>query len=228
MKCIKKVFGIVLAVALVLCLSVTALAADVPTLSVKASSTAVETGNNVKITLSTDVAVENIFAFQMDLYYDDELFELIGTETDGYDYSNNTDSNEDRYIRIMKMDLSGEHILDGDFITFEFKTLKDGSYNFEISGVKFTDSSSTAIAVNEPEAVTVTVSYEPVMYNGTVTTEPSTEAETGASTPLSENTNVIDMGDNNIVRLSLILTTLVLIFVLVVIYGIMKLKNKKN
>ena len=171
MKGFKKVFGFVLAIVLVLSLGVTALADDTPALLIKTDKSDIVTGENVKVTLAVDAAVENIFAFQMDLYYDAQLLSFVSAETEGYDYSDNTDANGDKYIRIMQLDLTGEHTLEGEFITFTFTGNADGECSFDLSGVKFTGVSA-AIRVAEPEAVTVKIAHEHQWDDGEVTAEP--------------------------------------------------------
>ena len=138
MKIFRKSMCLLLAVIMVLGLAVTASAeATTETLSVTASKTNPTVGEEFSIYLNSSGDIDKIGAFQMDLYYDQDLFEYVGAETK-YEANHNTNKTTGaKYIRLTTLDLTISTVLPkGQFCELKFKVLKAGSYHFELTTCK--------------------------------------------------------------------------------------------
>ena len=138
MKIFRKSMCLLLAVIMVLGLAITASAeATTETLSVTASKTNPAVGEEFSIYLNSTGDIDKIGAFQMDLYYDQDLFEYVGAET-AYTPNHNTNKTTGaRYIRLTTIDFSISTVLPkGQFCELKFKVLKAGDYHFELTTCK--------------------------------------------------------------------------------------------
>ena len=137
MKIFKKSMSLLLAVIMVFGLAVTASAETSATLSVTASKTDLTVGEEFSVYLNASDDILGIFTFQMDLFYDQDLFEYVGADTT-FTPNHNTDKTTGaRYIRLTTLDMSsGAVISKGQFCELKFKVLKAGSYSFQLTNVR--------------------------------------------------------------------------------------------
>jgi len=165
MKIFKKSMSLLLAVVMVFGLAVTAFAeATTATLSVTASKTNPTVGEEFSVYLNSSDDIGSIGAFQMDLYYDQDLFEYVGAETA---FTPNHNTNKDtgaRFIRLTWLDLTSQTVIPkGQFCELKFKVLKAGSYHFELTTCKISDYQGGAImnVATAPGSVDVTAVEAP-------------------------------------------------------------------
>lgn len=122
----RKVISLLMAVVLVFGLAAPALAA---TIDQSASAETVTAGDQIVITVTLDETLENLIAFDYELYYDSTLFEPV-SQTAG-DISNiaaATDKNGNTYFSINKANLSGDGVFSvaaGTLATLTFQALED-------------------------------------------------------------------------------------------------------
>jgi len=137
MKIFKKSMSLLLAVIMVFGLAVTASAETSATLSVAASKTNPTVGEEFSVYLSASDDITGIFMSQMDLYYDQDLFEYVGANS-SHTANHNTDKDTgERYIRLTTMDLNNSAVIaKGQFCELKFKVLKAGSYSFQLTNVR--------------------------------------------------------------------------------------------
>lgn len=163
MKRLINLICLLVALSLTWGVVITAEAAEAPKLTVTAAKSVVCVGDSVRVTVGVDRAVSGIFAFQMDLEYDHSLFVFAGAKMEGsrtYDFSDNKGSKGETCIRIMVLDRKGTHVLEGNFITLEFKALKTGSGTFGLTNVVFAKGNGDAITVTLKPGVRVRAEAE--------------------------------------------------------------------
>ena len=140
MKLFKKSMSLLLTVLLVFSLAVTAFAEETTaTLSLTASKTNLTVGDEFSVYLNASDTIGSIGSFQMDVYYDQNMFEYLGAET-AYTPNHNTDDNGERYIRLTTINFEGKaEIPQGQFTELKFKVLKTGNYHFALTTVVIVD-----------------------------------------------------------------------------------------
>ena len=164
MKLFKKSMSLLLTVLLVFSLAVTAFAEETTaTLSLTASKTNLTVGDEFSVYLNASDTIGSIGSFQMDVYYDQNMFEYLGAET-AYTPNHNTDDNGDRYIRLTTIDFGGKaEIPQGQFTELKFRVLKTGDYHFALTTVVIVDVTGGSImtVATAPGAVDVTAAEAP-------------------------------------------------------------------
>ncbi len=164
MKLFKKSMSLLLTVLLVFSLAVTAFAEETTaTLSLTASKTNLTVGDEFSVYLNASDTIGSIGSFQMDVYYDQNMFEYLGAET-AYTPNHNTDDNGDRYIRLTTINFDGKaEIPQGQFAELKFKVLKTGNYHFALTTVVIVDVTGGSImtVATAPGAVDVTAAEAP-------------------------------------------------------------------
>lgn len=164
MKLFKKSMSLLLTVLLVFSLAVTAFAEETTaTLSLTASKTNLTVGDEFSVYLNASDTIGSIGSFQMDVYYDQNMFEYLGAET-AYTHNHNTDDNGDRYIRLTTINFEGKaEIPQGQFAELKFKVLKTGNYHFALTTVVIVDVTGGSImtVATAPGAVDVTAAEAP-------------------------------------------------------------------
>ena len=164
MKLFKKSMSLLLTVLLVFSLAVTAFAEETTaTLSLTASKTDLTVGDEFSVYLNASDTIGSIGSFQMDVYYDQNMFEYLGAET-AYTPNHNTDDNGDRYIRLTTIDFGGKaEIPQGQFAALKFRVLKTGDYHFALTTVVIVDVTGGSImtVATAPGAVDVTAAEAP-------------------------------------------------------------------
>lgn len=164
MKLFKKSMSLLLTVLLVFSLAVTAFAEETTaTLSLTASKTNLTVGDEFSVYLNASDTIGSIGSFQMDVYYDQNMFEYLGAET-AYTPNHNTDDNGGRYIRLTTIDFGGKaEIPQGQFAELKFKVLKTGDYHFALTTVVIVDVTGGSImtVATAPGAVDVTAAEAP-------------------------------------------------------------------
>lgn len=164
MKLFKKSMSLLLTVLLVFSLAVTAFAEETTaTLSLTASKTKLTVGDEFSVYLNASDTIGSIGSFQMDVYYDQNMFEYLGAET-AYTPNHNTDDNGDRYIRLTTINFDGKaEIPQGQFAELKFKVLKTGNYHFALTTVVIVDVTGGSImtVATAPGAVDVTAAEAP-------------------------------------------------------------------
>lgn len=164
MKLFKKSMSLLLTVLLVFSLAVTAFAEETTaTLSLTASKTNLTVGDEFSVYLNASDTIGSIGSFQMDVYYDQNMFEYLGAET-AYTPNHNTDDNGERYIRLTTINFEGKaEIPQGQFTELKFKVLKTGNYHFALTTVVIVDVTGGSImtVATAPGAVDVTAAEAP-------------------------------------------------------------------
>ena len=164
MKLFKKSMSLLLTVLLVFSLAVTAFAEETTaTLSLTASKPNLTVGDEFSVYLNASDTIGSIGSFQMDVYYDQNMFEYLGAET-AYTPNHNTDDNGDRYIRLTTINFDGKaEIPQGQFAELKFKVLKTGNYHFALTTVVIVDVTGGSImtVATAPGAVDVTAAEAP-------------------------------------------------------------------
>lgn len=164
MKLFKKSMSLLLTVLLVFSLAVTAFAEETTaTLSLTASKTDLTVGDEFSVYLNASDTIGSIGSFQMDVYYDQNMFEYLGAET-AYTPNHNTDDNGDRYIRLTTINFEGKaEIPQGQFAELKFRVLKTGNYHFALTTVVIVDVTGGSImtVATAPGAVDVTAAEAP-------------------------------------------------------------------
>ena len=147
MKIFKRSMSLLLAVVMVFGLAVTAFAEETTaTLSVTASKTDLVVGDAFSVYLNSSDDISAIGAFQMDLYYDQDMFEYVGAETAFTPNHNTNKTTGARFIRLTTLDLTSQTVIHkGQFCELKFKVLKAGTYHFALTTCKISDSKGGAI-----------------------------------------------------------------------------------
>ena len=107
MKIFKKSMCLLLAVVMVLGMAITASAVETTeTMSVTASKANPAVGEEFSIYLNASGNIAECGCFQMDLYYDQDLFEYVGANTAFTPNHNTNKTTGARYIRLTWLDLT--------------------------------------------------------------------------------------------------------------------------
>ena len=134
MKIFKKSMSLLLTVLLVFSLAVTAFAEETTaTLGVTASKTDLTVGDEFSVYLNASDDITGIFTFQMDLYYNTEMFKVVSIDTK-FESKNKA---EKGFIRFGVLDTSSNTVISkGKFGEVKFKVLKTGDYHFQLTTCK--------------------------------------------------------------------------------------------
>lgn len=148
----KRLCALILA--LMLLLSVTALASVTPSVD----KTTVSAGDTVKVAVNLDAPIENVYGFDYRVYFNDELFDYVNAESvagdaiSGVQVSPNAlTDNGSKYVKIQYYDTegTGKTVNAGTLYTIAFKAKtdisEDSSAGFELKKKYALDSSSTPI-----------------------------------------------------------------------------------
>jgi len=164
MKIFKKSMSLLLTVLLVFSLAVTAFAEETTaTLGVTASKTDLTVGDEFSVYLNASDDITGIFTFQMDLYYDTEMFKVVSIDTK-FESKNKA---EKGFIRFGVLDTSSNTVISkGKFGEVKFKVLKTGDYHFQlttckIGGIKDGKSDVIMDVATAPGVVDVTAAEAP-------------------------------------------------------------------
>ena len=141
MKIFKKSMCLLLAVVMVLGMAITASAVETTeTMSVTASKANPAVGEEFSIYLNASGDIAECGCFQMDLYYDQDLFEYVGANTAFTPNHNTNKTTGARYIRLTWLDLTSQTVIPkGQFCELKFKVLKAGEYHFQLTNIVNTD-----------------------------------------------------------------------------------------
>ena len=137
MKIFKKSMCLLLAVVMVLGMAITASAVETTeTMSVTASKANPAVGEEFSIYLNASGNIAECGCFQMDLYYDQDLFEYVGANTAFTPNHNTNKTTGARYIRLTWLDLTSQTVIPkGQFCELKFKVLKAGEYHFQLTNI---------------------------------------------------------------------------------------------
>jgi len=185
MKIFRKSMCLLLAVVMVLGLAITASAeATTETLSVTASKANPTVGEEFSIYLNASGDIGSIGAFQMDLYYDQNLFEYVGANTAFTPNHNTNKTTGARYIRLTWLDLTSQTVISkGQFCELKFKVLKAGDYHFELTTCKISGAGGDRIMdiATAPGSVDVTAVDAPVFEGWAVSASEDKTVTVGES-----------------------------------------------
>ena len=147
MKIFKKSMCLLLAVVMVLGMAITASAVETTeTMSVTASKANPAVGEEFSIYLNASGNIAECGCFQMDLYYDQDLFEYVGANTAFTPNHNTNKTTGARYIRLTWLDLTSQTVIPkGQFCELKFKVLKAGEYHFQLTNIVISDYKGDAI-----------------------------------------------------------------------------------
>lgn len=169
MNIFKKTASMLIALLMVFSLASTAFAAETTaTMSVSVSNSELSVGDEFSVYLNASEDIGSIGAFQMDLYYDQTLFEYQGATTNFTPNHNTNNTTGDRYIRLTTIDFTGSTVIpQGQFCELKFKVLAEGSYTFSLTTVKISDIKGGVImnVPTAPVSAEVTVASAP-QYTG--------------------------------------------------------------
>ena len=185
MKIFRKSMCLLLAVVMVLGLAITASAeATTETLSVTASKANPTVGEEFSIYLNASGDIGSIGAFQMDLYYDQDLFEYVGANTAFTPNHNTNKTTGARYIRLTWLDLTSQTVISkGQFCELKFKVLKAGDYHFKLTTCKISGAGGDRIMdiATAPGSVDVTAVDAPVFEGWAVSASEDKTVTVGES-----------------------------------------------
>ena len=185
MKIFRKSMCLLLAVVMVLGLAITASAeATTETLSVTASKANPTVGEEFSIYLNASGDIGSIGAFQMDLYYNQDLFEYVGANTAFTPNHNTNKTTGARYIRLTWLDLTSQTVISkGQFCELKFKVLKAGDYHFELTTCKISGAGGDRIMdiATAPGSVDVTAVDAPVFEGWAVSASEDKTVTVGES-----------------------------------------------
>ena len=198
MKLFKKSMSLLLAVIMVFGLAVTAFAEETTaTLSVTASKTNPTVGEEFSVYLNSSDDISAIGAFQMDLYYDQDLFEYVGADTAFTPNHNTNKTTGARYIRLTTLDLTSQTVIPkGQFCALKFKVLKAGEYHFELTKIVISDYKGGAImnVAAAPGSVDVTAVEVPQFEGWAVSASEDKTVTVGESAEVKINVSNSDDG----------------------------------
>lgn len=193
MKIFKKSMCLLLAVVMVLGMAITASAVETTeTMSVTASKANPAVGEEFSIYLNASGDIAECGCFQMDLYYDQDLFEYVGANTAFTPNHNTNKTTGARYIRLTWLDLTSQTVIPkGQFCELKFRVLKAGEYHFQLTNIVISDYKGDAImnVATAPGSVDVTAVDAPTFTgyavsaseDKTVTVGESAEAKINVS-----------------------------------------------
>ncbi len=196
MKIFKKSMCLLLAVVMVLGMAITASAVETTeTMSVTASKANPAVGEEFSIYLNASGDIAECGCFQMDLYYDQELFEYVGANTAFIPNHNTNKTTGARYIRLTWLDLTSQTVIPkGQFCELKFKVLKAGEYHFQLTTIVISDYKGDAImnVATAPGSVDVAAVEAPVFVGYAVSASEDKTVAVGESAEVKINVSNSD------------------------------------
>lgn len=185
MKIFKKSMCLLLAVVMVLGMAITASAVETTeTMSVTASKANPAVGEEFSIYLNASGNIAECGCFQMDLYYDQDLFEYVGANTAFTPNHNTNKTTGARYIRLTWLDLTSQTVIPkGQFCELKFKVLKAGEYHFQLTNIVISDYKGDAImnVATAPDSVDVAATEAPAFVGYAVSASEDKTVTVGES-----------------------------------------------
>ena len=185
MKIFKKSMCLLLAVVMVLGMAITASAVETTeTMSVTASKANPAVGEEFSIYLNASGNIAECGCFQMDLYYDQDLFEYVGANTAFTPNHNTNKTTGARYIRLTWLDLTSQTVIPkGQFCELKFKVLKAGEYHFQLTNIVISDYKGDAImnVATAPGSVDVAATEAPAFVGYAVSASEDKAVTVGES-----------------------------------------------
>ena len=196
MKIFKKSMCLLLAVVMVLGMAITASAVETTeTMSVTASKANPAVGEEFSIYLNASGDIAECGCFQMDLYYDQDLFEYVGANT-AFKLNHNTNKTTGaRYIRLTWLDLTSQTVIPkGQFCELKFKVLKAGEYHFQLTNIVISDYKGDAImnVATAPGSVDVAATEAPAFVGYAVSASEDKTVTVGESAEVKINVSNSD------------------------------------
>ena len=196
MKIFKKSMCLLLAVVMVLGMAITASAVETTeTMSVTASKANPAVGEEFSIYLNASGNIAECGCFQMDLYYDQDLFEYVGANTAFTPNHNTNKTTGARYIRLTWLDLTSQTVIPkGQFCELKFKVLKAGEYHFQLTNIVISDYKGDAImnVATAPGSVDVTAVDAPTFTGYAVSASEDKTVTVGESAEVKINVSNSD------------------------------------
>ena len=196
MKIFKKSMCLLLAVVMVLGMAITASAVETTeTMSVTASKANPAVGEEFSIYLNASGNIAECGCFQMDLYYDQDLFEYVGANTAFTPNHNTNKTTGARYIRLTWLDLTSQTVIPkGQFCELKFKVLKAGEYHFQLTNIVISDYKGDAImnVATAPGSVDVAATEAPAFVGYAVSASEDKAVTVGESAEVKINVSNSD------------------------------------
>ena len=196
MKISKKSMCLLLAVVMVLGMAITASAVETTeTMSVTASKANPAVGEEFSIYLNASGDIAECGCFQMDLYYDQDLFEYVGANTAFTPNHNTNKTTGARYIRLTWLDLTSQTVIPkGQFCELKFKVLKAGEYHFQLTNIVISDYKGDAImnVATAPGSVDVAATEAPAFVGYAVSASEDKTVTVGESAEVKINVSNSD------------------------------------
>lgn len=196
MKIFKKSMCLLLAVVMVLGMAITASAVETTeTMSVTASKTNPAVGEEFSIYLNASGDIAECGCFQMDLYYDQNLFEYVGANTAFTPNHNTNKTTGARYIRLTWLDLTSQTVIPkGQFCELKFRVLKAGEYHFQLTNIVISDYKGDAImnVATAPGSVDVAATEAPAFVGYAVSASEDKTVTVGESAEVKINVSNSD------------------------------------
>ena len=196
MKIFKKSMCLLLAVVMVLGMAITASAVETTeTMSVTASKANPAVGEEFSIYLNASGNIAECGCFQMDLYYDQDLFEYVGANTAFTPNHNTNKTTGARYIRLTWLDLTSQTVIPkGQFCELKFKVLKAGEYHFQLTNIVISDYKGDAIMniATAPGSVDVAATEAPAFVGYAVSASEDKTVTVGESAEVKINVSNSD------------------------------------
>ena len=184
MKIFKKSMCLLLAVVMVLGMAITASAVETTeTMSVTASKANPAVGEEFSIYLNASGDIAECGCFQMDLYYDQDLFEYVGANTAFTPNHNTNKTTGARYIRLTWLDLTSQTVIP-----------KAGEYHFQLTTIVISDYKGDAImnVATAPGSVDVTAVDAPTFTGYAVSASEDKTVTVGESAEVKINVSNSD------------------------------------
>ena len=196
MKIFKKSMCLLLAVVMVLGMAITASAVETTeTMSVTASKANPAVGEEFSIYLNASGDIAECGCFQMDLYYDQDLFEYVGANTAFTPNHNTNKTTGARYIRLTWLDLTSQTVIPkGQFCELKFKVLEAGEYHFQLTNIVISDYKGDAImnVATAPGSVDVAATEAPAFVGYAVSASEDKTVTVGESAEVKINVSNSD------------------------------------
>ena len=196
MKIFKKSMCLLLAVVMVLGMAITASAVETTeTMSVTASKANPAVGEEFSIYLNASGNIAECGCFQMDLYYDQDLFEYVGANTAFTPNHNTNKTTGARYIRLTWLDLTSQTVIPkGQFCELKFRVLKAGEYHFQLTNIVISDYKGDAImnVATAPGSVDVAATEAPAFVGYAVSASEDKTVTVGESAEVKINVSNSD------------------------------------
>lgn len=196
MKIFKKSMCLLLTVVMVLGMAITASAVETTeTMSVTASKANPAVGEEFSIYLNASGNIAECGCFQMDLYYDQDLFEYVGANTAFTPNHNTNKTTGARYIRLTWLDLTSQTVIPkGQFCELKFRVLKAGEYHFQLTNIVISDYKGDAImnVATAPGSVDVAATEAPAFVGYAVSASEDKTVTVGESAEVKINVSNSD------------------------------------